>query len=126
MYVDDCFVIGNKQAIKKALDDVEGHFDIKRSGEISDFIGCSIEQQDNWVLLSQPDLINKLIKTFESKISRCDCMKPQQQEEDEYNVLWQKKSWFLLKNNQNFDPELDNFFICWNIWGQISRTEFVN
>ena len=70
MYVDDCFVIGNKQAIKKALDDIEVHFDIKQSEEISDFIGCTIERKDNRVLLSQPDLINKLIKTFESKISK--------------------------------------------------------
>ena len=68
MYVDDCFVIGNKQAIKKALDGVKRHFDIKQSREISDFIGCAIEQQGNRILLSQPDLINKLIKTFESKI----------------------------------------------------------
>ena len=51
MYVDNCFVIGNKQAIKKALDDIEKHFDIKQSEEISDFIGCTIERQDNRVLL---------------------------------------------------------------------------
>ena len=70
MYVNDCFVIGNKQAIKKALDDVKGHFDIKQSGEIPDFIDGSIERQDNRVLLSQPDLINKLINTFESKNSK--------------------------------------------------------
>ena len=70
MYVDDCFVIGNKQAIKKALDNIKKHFDIKQSEEISDFIGCTIERQDNLVLFSQPDLINKLIKTFESKISK--------------------------------------------------------
>ena len=43
MYVNDYFVIRNKQAIKKALDDVEGHFYIKLSQEISDFIGCYIE-----------------------------------------------------------------------------------
>ena len=70
MYVHDCFVIENKQAIKKALDDIEKHFDIKQSEEISDFIGFTIEGEDNQVLLSQPDLINKLIKTFESKISK--------------------------------------------------------
>ena len=70
MYVHGCFVIVNKQAIKKALENIETHFDIKQSEEISDFIGCTIEQQGNRVLLSQPDLINKLIKTFESKISK--------------------------------------------------------
>ena len=75
IYADDCFVIGNKQAIKKALDDVKKHFDIKRSGQISDFIGCSIERQGNCVLLSQRDLINKLIKTFKSKISNIQSYK---------------------------------------------------
>ena len=28
MYVDDCFVIGNKQAIKKVLDNIKKLFDI--------------------------------------------------------------------------------------------------
>ena len=69
MYVDDCLVIGDKLAVKAALQDIEQHFDITQSDKIEDFIGCTIKRKDNYVTLSQPDLISKLLLKFKDKIS---------------------------------------------------------
>ena len=68
VYVDDCFVIGDKEAVKNALVGIEKHFAITRSENIEDFIGCRIEKDGDKVLLSQPDLINKMTKKFFDKI----------------------------------------------------------
>lgn len=68
VYVDDCFVVGDKAAVKKALSEIQGVFNITRSENIEDFIGCNIKRDGNKILLSQPDLIKKMVEKFESKI----------------------------------------------------------
>ena len=68
MYVDDCFVIGDKDAVKEALNDIEKHYEIKRSEEVEDFIGCNIKRKQDKVYLSQPDLIGKVLESFKDKI----------------------------------------------------------
>lgn len=68
IYVDDCFVVGDRDAVKKALDDVQGVFNITRSENIEDFIGCHIKRDGDKILLSQPDLIKKMLEKFEEKI----------------------------------------------------------
>ena len=68
VYVDDCFVVGDKVAVKEALDEIEKYFSITRSENIEDFIGCRIEKEENKILLSQPDLIKKMMKKFNNKI----------------------------------------------------------
>lgn len=70
VYVDDCFVVGDKMAVREALSGIEKHFSITRSEHIEDFIGCHIERDGNKILLSQPDLINKLISKFGAKIEK--------------------------------------------------------
>lgn len=70
IYVDDCFVVGNKEAVKKALSDIEKFFNITRSENISDFIGCHIKRDGDRIFLSQPDLIKKMIDKFEDKIDK--------------------------------------------------------
>jgi len=69
IYVDDCFVVGDQAAVKEALDEIEMHFAITRSEKIEDFIGCRIERDDDHIFISQPDLINKMTKKFDDKIS---------------------------------------------------------
>ena len=68
VYVDDCFVVGDKTAVKKALGEIQGFFNITRSENIEDFIGCNIKREGNKILLSQPDLIKKMIEKFKDKI----------------------------------------------------------
>ena len=67
VYVDDCFVLGDKSAVKHALTEIEKHFAITRSENIEDFIGCRIEKENQSILLSQPDLIKKMLKKFGEK-----------------------------------------------------------
>ena len=67
VYVDDCFVLGDKNAVKQALTEIENHFAITRSEHIEDFIGCRIEKENRSILLSQPDLIKKMMKKFGDK-----------------------------------------------------------
>jgi hypothetical protein len=67
VYVDDCFVLGDKRAVKQALAEIEKHFAITRSETIEDFIGCRIEKENKSILLSQPDLIKKMMKKFGDK-----------------------------------------------------------
>jgi len=69
VYVDDCFVVGDKAAVKAALNEVQEHFSITRSENIEDFIGCRIERDGDKIMLSQPDLINKMLSNFEDKIN---------------------------------------------------------
>ena len=67
VYVDDCFVLGDKNAVKQALTEIENHFAITRSENIEDFIGCRIEKEKRSIFLSQPDLIKKMLKKFGDK-----------------------------------------------------------
>ena len=68
LYVDDCFTVGSKAAVKKALGEIEKHFSITRSEQVEDFIGCTITRKGNQVTLHQPDLIKKLLMKFEKEI----------------------------------------------------------
>ncbi len=68
IYVDACFVVGDKGEVKKALSGIERHFNITRSENIEDFISCNIKREGKQIVLSQPDLIKKIITKFESKI----------------------------------------------------------
>jgi len=70
IYVDDCFVVGDKLAVQTALSDIQKVFNITRSENIEDFIGCHIKRSGDKVLLSQPDLIKKMLDKFEDKIEK--------------------------------------------------------
>ena len=70
IYVDDCFITREKTTVTEALNEIERHFDIKRSRDIEDFIGCSITIRENDIILSQPDLIKKLMMTFGEDVKK--------------------------------------------------------
>ena len=67
IYVDDCLLIGDKEAIDSTVDDIKKQFDITTE-DVKDFVGCSIEKQNERILLHQPDLIKRLLKSFEKDI----------------------------------------------------------
>ncbi len=79
IYFDNCFVVSDKGAVKKALSNTKKHFNVTRNENIEDFVGCNIERKGKQILLSQPDLIKKMITKFESKIKntmRCETPSP--------------------------------------------------
>ena len=72
VYVDDALVVGTKKSIKKALDQLEKQFNLKRNGPLKDFIGCDIhrdkEKKKGW--LTQFDLIKKMTVKFKKEYSK--------------------------------------------------------
>ncbi len=68
IYVDDCFVVGNQHAVKKALEYITLRFNITCSKNFEDVIGCTVERDGNAILRLQADLIMKMIKNFKDKI----------------------------------------------------------
>ena len=57
MYVDDSFVIGDKTAVKRTTEEIRSHFEIKRSDNVEDFIGCKFIRDGSSIYLFQPNLI---------------------------------------------------------------------
>ena len=55
IYVDDVCCIGDKTAIVKAINEIEGIYSIKRIGELSEFIGVNIQVRENTMYFSQND-----------------------------------------------------------------------
>jgi hypothetical protein len=72
VYIDDCFVLGDKNAMKQVLmemlTEIEKYFNITSSESIEEFIGCCIKRENKSILLSQCDLNKKMVKKFENKI----------------------------------------------------------
>ena len=61
IYVDDCLIIADKAEVVKAIEEIKNHSEVTHSADIEEFVGCTIEKENGRILLSQPDLINKLL-----------------------------------------------------------------
>ena len=70
IYVDDCLIVGDKNAVKCAIEEIKKNFDVTHSPDIEEFVGCTIERDGEKLLLSQPDLIRKLAKQFHDQVER--------------------------------------------------------
>ena len=74
MYVDDCIMIGTDEGINRTINGLKEHYEITVN-EVDNFIGCKIEKTGRALLLHQPELLDKLEKTFGEDISKiriCD------------------------------------------------------
>ena len=60
MYVDDAFCVGDKKAVEITYQQLSDHFAIKDEGEMGEYVGCTIEEDQDNVYLSQPGLLSKL------------------------------------------------------------------
>ena len=72
LYVDDLMCIGDKEAILKAVKDIQKQYTIKINEEKSDseFIGVTYEKVGDDILISQPDTIKKLEKQFGPEVEQ--------------------------------------------------------
>ena len=68
IYVDDILMVGDKDAVRCAIEEIMKSFDVKHSPDIEEFVGCTIEKDGEKLLLSQPDLIQKLAKQFHDQV----------------------------------------------------------
>ena len=102
IYVDDVCCVGDKEEVKEAIEEVKKIYDIKYVGELREYVGVTIEKNDNGsVDLSQPDSIKllelkfkedvKKMKIFKSPAASSDVvMRPKSEEEKMKEDLQQK------------------------------------
>ena len=68
LYVDDFLLLGEKENVQRELDELKSAFEIT-CGEVEEFIGCVIEKYGDRIMLSQPDIIERLMRKFEHHLS---------------------------------------------------------
>ena len=67
VWVDDSLLVGDKEAIKKAFQDLRGEgFVLKEDGSLDDYLSCKIsmnvDKTKGWI--HQPHLLTKMKKRF--------------------------------------------------------------
>jgi hypothetical protein len=68
--VDDALMIGDAKAIDKTVNQLRSKVTLKEVGELQEYVGCTIIKNRNQerLIMCQPDLLNKLEKTFKNEI----------------------------------------------------------
>ena len=71
-YVDDAACVGSQKAVDYVKDEIQRHFNIKKLGELTEYIGVSVTRSKDGFVLCQPDVIGRIQKYFEedSKLLR--------------------------------------------------------
>ena len=70
IYVDDALIVGNKKVIEFVIQKIEERFSIKKMGQVKLYVGCKIiRNKEKTMFIAQPDLIDKLQKTFGNKVN---------------------------------------------------------
>ena len=90
---------------KKALTEIESLFKITHSKDIGDFIGCKIERDNNQMLLSQPNLIKKMIAQFKEKSRTSDNSKCPHQPQAMLFIVKKMKNNHQKMNKKNTGQE---------------------
>ena len=47
IYVDDCLLVGNKEAIKDAINGLKNRFTLKETGDLDDYLSCEVRFNTN-------------------------------------------------------------------------------
>ena len=71
LYVDDAFFLGDTVAIESAIIDIREAFVITTQGTLEDYLGCkfTLIPEEKTAYITQPYLIEKLIKKFEKELT---------------------------------------------------------
>jgi hypothetical protein len=69
-YVDDASLIGDKKAIDFAKRELATKFAIKEIGERKEYVGVTIKRNGNTATLSQPDIVDRIVKYFEEDANK--------------------------------------------------------
>lgn len=64
LFVDDAIIAGADKKVDELLEKLHREFKIKNLGEPSSFIGMEITRSENGLYLSQPKMIDRLLKNF--------------------------------------------------------------
>jgi copper chaperone CopZ len=70
IYVDDVCCVGDEEAVKTAIKEIEAIYNIKHVGELSEYVGVTIEKGiDGSIIMSQPDTIKKIKSKFGKELN---------------------------------------------------------
>jgi hypothetical protein len=66
LHVDNCYGVGHPNAVKDAIKQISGHFNLKIENELLDYLSCKMRFDSNSVKawLGQPHLLKKMEKEF--------------------------------------------------------------
>ena len=78
LYVDDAFFLGDKPAVKRAIQDIRKAFTITTQGTLQDYLGCkfTLIPEENTVYITQPFLVQKLIQKYNSQLTNREYKTP--------------------------------------------------
>jgi hypothetical protein len=63
--VDDVCCVGDRSAVKIAIEEIEAIYNIKRVGELDEYVGVTVKKKSNGsIVMSQPDTITKIKEKF--------------------------------------------------------------
>ena len=68
LYVDDAFFLGDKAAVKLAIEQVSKRFTITTQGKLDDYLGCKFTRVKDSLYITQPHLVDKLIRKYEAEL----------------------------------------------------------
>ena len=64
IYIDVVLLVGDQDAVKDAIKDIEKKFDIRKEGSLKDYLECKIKFNGNGGIIHQPHSIKKLEDKF--------------------------------------------------------------
>ena len=65
IYVDDCIIFSRtKEGLDETISSIKKNFDITEEGDIEEYLGIQIDHESGFMRMSQPNLINRIIKAI--------------------------------------------------------------
>ena len=64
LWVDDCCICGEKQAVLQAVKDFTSLWDCKDLGELKEYVGCKVERTERTIRLTQPVKVQRFTDEF--------------------------------------------------------------
>jgi hypothetical protein len=65
-WIDDCLVVGQKEAVKKAKKKMTDRFDCDIIGNMNEYVGCKLDRniEEGWIRFTQPVLLQSYTDEF--------------------------------------------------------------
>ena len=67
LWVDDCCICGNKEAVLQAVKDFISLWDYKDFGELKEYVGCKVNQTEDWIQFTQPMKVQRFVDKFKCR-----------------------------------------------------------
>ena len=68
IYVDDILLIGDNKIVKKEIEIIKRRYSITQKHPLDEYVGCQMVQTNNYIILHQQRLIDKLKDDFQKEI----------------------------------------------------------